>query len=413
MHNLTPLEKPYLLCIHIESYCAQDGTRYLDLGWYKDLRLHLRYIKNLRLACPCRLGAPPAGAIAIKGDPLFDRLHFVDLPTTQSWIDAILKLPVTMAKLWKAVGQATYVHAGIAGWVIPYAWLVTPMVLLRPSKFFLIVVESAPWRLLNPTATGFLSRLKSLLFETLGRWCVNHADLAIFTQADYQTSLLTRHPSRGHVIHASWIDADMIVSEPEAVRLWKAKTEALEQTQQTLKIIFAGRVVVDKGVLVLLEAMQHLSEAEIPIELTMIGQGELLDCCRLKSAALQGVTKIRILEAVPYGPEFLQLLQPHHAVVVPSLSDEQPRIVYDAYAQALPVLASHTPGLRDCIRHQDNGMLVSPNDANALADLLQWAFHNRPELERMGMAARLTAQGFTHWTMHQQRWSLLAQSAAH
>jgi glycosyltransferase involved in cell wall biosynthesis len=407
MSDLIPIEKPYLLCINIESYCDENGHRYLGELWHKDLRLHLKYLKNLRLACPCRQGNPPPNAIAVHTDPLFEHLQIIDLPTTQGLVDALLKLPLTVAKLWAAVRQAEYVHAGITGWVIPYAWLVAPIAAIYPAKHFLVIVESAPWRLPDNLPASFLAKLKSKLFETLGRACVNSADLTIFTQAEYKNSLLTKHPERGHIIHASWIDKDSIVSEAKAAQLWQIKSFGV----QGLKIIFVGRLVASKGILVLLEAMQLLNEANIPVELSILGQGELLSACQQASAALQGATRIRMLETVPYNHEFFSLIQEHHAVVVPSLSDEQPRIVYDAYAQALPVFAANTAGLRDCIRHEDNGILIEPNDAGALADLLQWALQNLHKLEAMGMTARLTACDLTHWEMHKRRWRLLMEAA--
>jgi glycosyltransferase involved in cell wall biosynthesis len=406
MSDLIPIEKPYLLCINIESYCDENGHRYLDELWHKDLRLHLKYLKNLRLASPCRQGNPPPNAIAIHEDPLFDHLQIIDLPTTQGFVDAFLKLPLTIAKLWGAVRQVEYVHAGIAGWVIPYAWLVAPITSLYPSKFFLLVVESAPWRLPDKIPANFSAKLKSELFETLGRWCVNYADLAIFTQEEYKNSLLTKNPERGHIVHASWIDEERIVSEAEATQRWQAKSS----TAPVLKVIFVGRLVANKGVLVLLEAMQLLSKANVPVQLDILGQGELLGICKQTSSELQGTARIQVLETVPYNHEFFSLLQRHHAVVVPSLSDEQPRIVYDAYAQALPVFASNTAGLRDCVRHEYNGMLVNPNDAGALADLFQWSLQNLPQLETLGMTARLTACDLTHWEMHKRRWKLLSES---
>ncbi|MEG4394568.1 hypothetical protein [Microcoleus sp. BROC3] len=50
----------------------------------------------------------------------------------------------------------------------------------------------------------------------MNRWCVNNANLTIFTQSQYQQSLLTKRQERGHVIHASWIDEENIISEADA-----------------------------------------------------------------------------------------------------------------------------------------------------------------------------------------------------
>lgn len=415
MRDLTPIQRPYLLCLNIESYRDSKGQRYLNALWQKDLKFHLQYIQDLRLACPCRHGTPPPDAVCVSQDPAFTKLQFIDLPTADSWIDAFVKLPVTIFVLWQAVRKATWIHTCIVGWVIPYGWLITPLRLMYPQKLLFIVVESAPWRRLpsvSAISKPMVKRLKSSLFgrlgevlgETLGRWCVNRADLAVFTQADYKASLLTRYPERGHVINASWIDAEVILGKTAAERLWQEKTAEVER----LKVIFVGRLTLSKGVHVLLDVAEQLNQAAVPADITIVGQGEERDYCRERGLALQGSVKVQFLEAVPYDHRFWELLQAQHVIVVPSLSDEQPRIVYDAFAQALPVIASSTPGLRACVQHQHSGILVEPNDVEALAALLQWSLQNLSELQRMGLAARQTALGLTHWMMHQQRWQLLA-----
>jgi hypothetical protein len=81
-------------------------------------------------------------------------------------------------------------------------WIVTPLVLLS-RKPYVIVVESAFWRLQPGVAVGWKRRLSASLHESLGRWVVRNADLAIFTQDEYRASMLGANVSRGHVIPAS------------------------------------------------------------------------------------------------------------------------------------------------------------------------------------------------------------------
>ena len=95
--------------------------------------------------------------------------------------------------------------------------------------------------------------------------------------------------------------------------------------------------------------------------------------------------------------------------MVPSLSDEQPRIVYDGYSQAIPILASKTAGLQDVIQNNLTGKLVRPNDAIALADLLEASWHELEPLKVMGMQSLHTARGMTHQKMHEQRWEILIE----
>ena len=50
-----------------------------------------------------------------------------------------------------------------------------------------------------------------------------------------------------------------------------------------------------------------------------------------------------------YGEPFFAMLRGHDLMAVPSLSDEQPRVIFDGFAQALPVIASDTPGIVECV----------------------------------------------------------------
>lgn len=401
--SLPPITKSYLLVTNLKCYRDEKRVRYLDPLWYKDLVEHFQYLKNFTLAAPCQQDEPPKGAISLDSDPYFSNIQFIDLPSPNSFASALLLLPATVVKLWQAIGKADIVHTGVAGWPIPMGWLVTPIVWSR-RKFYILIVESAPWRLQPGSPIKIKARIIAPVYERLNRWCVNNADLAIFTQQEYLKSLLTKRQKRGSVIHASWIDEGNIISEAEAKEMWDKK---ISPSTQALKVLFAGRLNASKGVLVLLKAMKILDKDNIPVKLDILGQGELLNECERASKLGQGATEIRILGTVPYGCEFFQLLQEYHAIVVPSISDEQPRIVYDAYSQGIPVLASDTAGLRDCIQNGKTGLLANPHDPIALADLLKWSWQNLSQLKSMGLASLNVARNMTHQEMHRKRWQLL------
>jgi glycosyltransferase involved in cell wall biosynthesis len=355
LRSLLPIVNRYLLVTGISYYCDEKGYRYLDELWYKDLSEHVRYLKHFTLAAPCRHESPQKNAIALDSDPSFSEIKFIDLPSPHSFAKAIMLLPVTTFRLWRAIRQTDIVHAGVVGWPHLLGWVATPIVRLR-RKFYLLVVESASWRVPPGLSVTIQARIRAYISERLNRWCVNNADLAFFTQEEYQKSLLTKRQERGHIIHASWIDEENIISEADAKELWRKK---VSPSTQELKVLFAGRLVASKGVLILLEAMKALDEENIPIKLDILGEGELLSECERVCKSLKSSTGIRVLGKVPSDANFLQRLQGYHAIVVPKISDEPPRIVYDAYSQALPLLASDTAGLRDCIQNGKTGMLAN------------------------------------------------------
>jgi len=400
---LEPITKRYLMVINVRSTRDEKGDRYLDPLWAKDLTEHFRYLKNFTLASPRQQETSPENTIDVEKEPSFADVEFIDLPSPNSYKEAILTLPATVAQLWGAIGKADIVHSCAAGWPIPMGWLVTPIALIQ-GKFYLLVVESAPWRLQPGMTANIKVKIMAYVSEKLARWCVNNADMAIFTQSEYQQSLPTKRKERGHVIHASWIDEENIISEADAAEIWQKK---LSPSTQKLKLVFAGRVESSKGVLVLLEAMKILDNKNIAVNLDILGDGTLLSECKTLSNQLQKSVNIRFLGTVAYGKELFRRLQEYHAIVVPSISDEQPRIVYDAYSQAVPVLASNTDGLRDCIQNHKTGVIVNSNDPVALADLIEWSGQNLPQLQSMGKASLQEAHRMTHQQMHHSRWRLL------
>jgi glycosyltransferase involved in cell wall biosynthesis len=401
--HFPPIDKRYLLALNIKSSGDEKGSRYLHPLWAKDLIEHFKYLTNFTLAAPHALETIPENTIEVDAASFADA-KFIDLPSPNTYAQSILMLPATVAKLWGAIASADLVHSGVAGWPIPMAWLVTPIVLIQ-RKQYLIVVESAPWRLKPGIPVSSKAKILAHISERLNRWCINKADLTIFTQAEYQQSLLTNRDKPSHIINASWIDEENIISEADATLIWQEK---ISNSPKQLKIIFAGRLHLDKGVLVLLEAMKILDEENIAVKLDILGEGQLLSNCLAASKALHNSAQIELLGTLPYGPKFFERLQQYHAVVVPSISDEQPRIVYDAYSQAVPVLGSDTGGLRDCIENEKTGMLIAPNDPLALANLLKQSAENLNQLQNMGMAARKKACTLTHQEMHLQRWQLLS-----
>jgi glycosyltransferase involved in cell wall biosynthesis len=392
-------EEPYLLVIDqlLPFYRNSAGSLFANELWQKDLRMHLAYLGNLMIACPCLLREPPTDAVSL------DHLRFevIEMPVQRSAKDGLKKLPVILRQLWLAVGRATVVHSTIAGWPFPMGWLVLPIAIVR-GKLRVIVVESAPWRLQSGLAAGWRKRLRAGVQEVLGRWFVRNASLTIFTQDEYRRSMMGGNSPRGHVIPASWIDEENVLDDLAALALWKNK-----RLLPHLRILFAGRLVAEKGLQVLLDAMAQLNAEGFQIALDILGDGpQRKDCDELKALTGRSI-RINTLGVVPYGEPFLLQVRGYDAVVIPSISDEQPRLVFDAYSQAVPVLASSTPGLRSCVREGETGRFFAPNDAHSLAELLKSV--TRDELAKMGLRCLSEARSMTHEEMHRKRAALLAK----
>jgi glycosyltransferase involved in cell wall biosynthesis len=384
---------PYLLVVNVPMAKDEGGGFRVPELWFHDLEHHTEYLKALRLAAPTR-ATISFGPSSPLGDLPID---IVELPPSESMLGMLRELPKLTRTLFRAVSEAHTVHTGVAGWPLPVGWIVTPMALLL-RKRLIIVVESAPWR----THDGSLKeRLRAMVYENMARFCVRRADLSFFTQSEYRSSLLAANDPRGHVVHASWIDARQIMHPAVALTAWNQKREA-----DHARFVFAGRLTEPKGVRILLAAAKLLDARGVRTAIDVFGTGALTQECAAVASTLKRV-ELRLRGVLPYDDTFFAALGTYHALVVPSLSDEQPRIVYDAYSQAVPVIASATAGLRDCVFQNATGWLIPPGNEQALADALERASRSLPLLAELGLGGLERARTMTHQHMHARRAELL------
>jgi glycosyltransferase involved in cell wall biosynthesis len=394
-----PIERPYLLICPLPHAAAADGSIWLDRLWHHDLQEHLSYLRSFVLVSPRLQGLVPADWVRVDPPPGV-RFETVAIPPLDSFSQAIRSLPRMLRILWTAIGRVDVVHSGVGGWPIALGWLANPIALLR-GKTLVVVVESAFWRIPEGQPASWKARLRSRITEGLARFFVNRAHLLWFTQPSYRRTLLTRGRGQVSIVPATWVNEQDVLSDDEAARSWDAKPAQP-------RFLFAGRLVREKGIDVLLAALRRLDGEGAALRVDVIGDGPEREACAAAAAGLRSV-KCSLLSPVPYGPQFFSLLRGCHAVVIPSRSDEQPRLVFDAFSQAVPVLASRTDGLAAQVSEDRTGRLFAPGDPEALAGALRVAAADVTDLRRLGTHALEVARGSTHREMHRTRWRILAE----
>jgi glycosyltransferase involved in cell wall biosynthesis len=401
------IAKQYLLVtMSVPIFEDAGGRQYLDSMWAKDLAAHLTYLPHLHLVCPRRTDVLPANCVPLDSLEWIRSIKVTTLPAPRSFLHALWCLPVTCSVLYRAIGSCDIVQTAVAGWPIPGAWLVIPMARWL-GKSTVINVESAFWRPPAGAPVGWAWRLKSAIYERLNKWAIQRVDVAFFTSQAYKDSLMSGNGSRGHVVQASWIDAKHLALD----RLTDAEFAVNPSSvgKPRLKLLFAGRLLQEKGLGTLVEAVHLAVKRGVELELDILGEGSFEAPCRQQVTAL-GLSNVRFIGLVPYGPEFFALLRRYDVLVVPSLSDEQPRIVYDAYSQCVPVIATRTPGLMACVNHAQEGLLVDIGSAAALADAMAWAQQHPNDMRLMGRRGLEVARGMTHEGMHHRRSVVLSRA---
>ena len=141
--------------------------------------------------------------------------------------------------------------------------------------------------------------------------------------------------------------------------------------------LFLGRLSPEKGLATLLEAWR-----QVPARLVVAGDGpERALLCE----ATPGVEYRGNLPAA----ELPALLARARALLLPSRSFEgAPRVVLEAYAAGVPVLASRVGGLPALIEDGESGLLVTPRDVEAWHSAIE-QLRDDDAAERMGERAWL------------------------
>jgi glycosyltransferase involved in cell wall biosynthesis len=384
--SLLPIHLRYALFVDHPFYIDEFGAMWLERLWHRDFVAHLNYLQDLILVAP-RRSCPHAGVVDLcKLDvPLNSKLRVVEIPSSARRRLSIFR---------SVISGADVVQPATVGWHLGWAASVIALLL---RKHLVLIVESSPWRVAKTAALR--RRVKAAVEEWIIRWLVNHASISFFTHPQYKRSLLTAPFGVGIVTPASWINDADIIDRSSAAEAWSRKGDHV-------RVLFVGSLVSAKGLEVLLKAVVLLQrQPHLQMDIDIIGEGPLKSL--VETAVLSSdFIRVHLLSPISYGAAFFELVRKYHLVVVPSLGDEQPRILFDAYSQSVPVLASSTEGIRNHVLLGETGWLIPPGDAERLAEALANACP--AALELAGLKALEHVRGMTHKAMHLERWRSLA-----
>ena len=142
--------------------------------------------------------------------------------------------------------------------------------------------------------------------------------------------------------------------------------------ERRLTIIFVGKIERNKGVMLLLEAGIKLAQKYPNLHLRMLGRGNpaLVEEMRTKANAAS-LPALLDLPGFVEREELPAHLSRAHVFAAPSLYEGGPGFVYlEAMACGLPVVACSGSGAAEVVRHGENGMLIAPDDLEALVEAI-------------------------------------------
>jgi len=162
----------------------------------------------------------------------------------------------------------------------------------------------------------------------------------------------------------------------------------VKKSDEEIRFIFMGRLGSRKGVFDILEAAKRIENKFIRIYL--YGDGDIEKVNRIINE--EGLNQSVKVSSWISGSEKEKAFRTADVLLLPSYSEGLPMSVLEALSYGLPVISTAVGGTAEAILHQENGLLITPGDVEALTksiDMLATSYDLR---KKMGEASYRLAQ---------------------
>jgi glycosyltransferase involved in cell wall biosynthesis len=218
------------------------------------------------------------------------------------------------------------------------------------------------------------------------RHALRQADAVVALTANERERLVARYGVHGDAVFVGGMGVDLPASNPA-------------ETRSSQAVVFLGRKAPDKGILLLLDAMQAVWRTAPDARLVLAGA----------RGAASGAIDERIASLPPDQRALVSsednvsdarkraILDDAACLVLPSRVESFGGVILEAWAHGAPAVALDLPVFRDVVDAGVNGLLASPDDPDALGAAIAWMLEHRDQAAAMGRAGYQKARDEYAW----------------
>lgn len=255
-----------------------------------------------------------------------------------------------------------------AHWLIPQGFL---------SIFVAKYLYKESPKILCTSHGSDLFSFQSTFFKNILKWILNSAD-GVTVVSEHMRKACFTIINNDKNIHVCPMGVDL--------RKTFITVDTVKRTHN--RIIFVGRLIESKGVLYLLDAIQHISSEMSDIELLIVGDGPEKISLEMRCKKLAIEKHVTFYGSVSQG-KLPELYSSAQIAVMPSIKEEGLGLVsIEAMGCGCAVIMSSLNSAKEFIVNGNNGVLVKPADSQDLARAIKSLLLNRDEREQMAMNGR-------------------------
>jgi glycosyltransferase involved in cell wall biosynthesis len=241
---------------------------------------------------------------------------------------------------------------------------------------------------------------ESNLFDKPRRWALEAIKRYLVRRFDGWVA--AGETSRDYLVHLGARKGEVYIA-PDAVhtKFFNEESRAAQTKRATLRrqrgypehvLLYVGRLIDKKGILLLLEAFRRLDRSDVG--LVLVGDGP-------RKEAYQEYSVEHSLSNVYFeGFQPVEKLPQYYALadvfVFPTLSDPWGLVINEAMSCRLPVISSHKAGAAaDLVLDGVNGYTYAPSDLDRLVHLIQTLIQDEALRSEMGRNSWRIIQHYT------------------
>ena len=168
-----------------------------------------------------------------------------------------------------------------------------------------------------------------------------------------------------------------------------------ENNCKPLKVIFASRLLKDKGVEIFIKAAEEFFLSDIDIEFWLVGEPDEGNKNSITLNQIKNWEKKKIVKWFKFSNEINVLFKNSNIIVYPSYYGEGlPKVLIEAASCGRAIITTNHPGCRDAIINNKTGLLVSVRNTIKLVQCIEFLAKNDNIRNKMGYEGRKLAEKY-------------------
>lgn len=362
---------------HKDCWRDPDGVKTTG-GFGRQMEEFGRYFNKMILLVPFVEKAESHSGYVIS----IENLQIIPFPLFDSTglmgkLDFLVKLPGILLRIWQAYPLCDVWQFRLPGYVGLLGILIHRLCHSRRSFIWL----GTDWaERIKESGDTWLRRWMARVAKGLITWALR--DIPTFALGD----LVEKHGCSHPYMHST---VSTIMS------LGDFKRETKSGLSSPPRLLFVGRLALEKGLSDLLEALHLGQQQGLLLDLTIVGDGPERGNLEILANQYDLQGQVRFKGYIPAGEKLWKCYTQADMFILPSLSEAQGKVLIEAMAAGLPIIATRVGGIPSIIEHRRTGLLVPPHSPEKIIEEIRNLMRDPVTWGRMAESALAVARFYT------------------